>query len=372
MKKEDLFTLAHSLSHDKLINHLEDVNFLNLVEIANREFLTSAFFYQLQKNNFFIENKDEELFLYLNEIFKLNTIRNTQIVEQLKEIVSLLNSKNIECLLLKGCASLVDEDYEHIGIRFLSDIDILVRPERINEAYSLLMQIGYYKTKEDIGFYDSHHHLCPIAKENMPVVVELHSRVIGEKSTIEHIPFSEETSSKSHNLDFLNTWVLNPTYKLYHTFLHTEYIDNNYNLKRLDLRHIYDFTVLAKKYNDKIDWNKLHQLVKSLKLQDNFQAYLYMCKELFNLITPLTIENEKVHSDYKMVLKSFELQGTIHGELYPLLPKLKSFYKKQRLKRIYHYEKDAYYPYYVLKHFIYQLKTYIFCKDCLKKFASEK
>ena len=372
MKKVDLYKFVDLLSSDKSTTHETDIDFLKLVEIANHEFLTSAFFYQLDKNHFFTTNDDEELFLYLREIFRLNTVRNTQIVEQLKEIVALLNSVNIECLLLKGCASLVENDYEHVGIRYLSDIDIMVHPEQIEEAYELLMDAGYKKTDANIMISDAHHHLWPISKGNMPVVVELHRRAMGGNSSVEYIPFSEGTSHKSNNPDFLNTWILNPTYKLYHTFLHTEFNDNNYNLKLLDLRHVYDFTILAKKYNDNIDWNGLNKLVRSLKLINNFQAYLYICKELFGLITPLTAENKKVHSDYKKLLKSFELQGTVHGEFYPLLPKLKSFYSKQRLKSLYNYKRDIYYPYYILKHFIHQLKTYIFCNGCLKEFASKR
>ena len=196
----------------------------------------------------------------------------------------------------------------------------------------------------------------------MPAVVELHRRVMANHDNIGYIPFSAETSYKNNNSNFSNTWVLNPTYKLYHTFLHTEYTDDNYNLKRLDLRHVYDFTVLANKYYDKVNWNELYQLVKSLKLINNFQAYLYMCKELFGLTTPLTVENKKVHSDYKKVIKSFELLGTLRGEFYPLLPKLKKnkeIYNNKRLKKIYHYKNNIYYPYYILKHFVYQLQTYV-------------
>ncbi len=372
MKKEDLYTLVHFLSNKKPICHKADINFLKLVEIANHEFLTSAFFYQLDKNNFLKKNDDEELVLYLNEIFRLNTVRNTQIIEQLKEIILIFDSANIECLLLKGAASLVENDYEHIGIRYLSDIDLMVHPEQIKEAYTLLIKAGYKKVDADFIVHDSYHHLWPIEKKGMPVMLELHRRVMGGDSTIEYIPFSEETSYQSSNPEFLNTWILNPTYKLYHAFLHTELDDNNYNLKYLDLRHLYDFTVLTKKYYDKVDWNKLDKLVKSLNLVNNFQAYLYICKELFNLTTPLTVDNRKVHSNYQKILKSFELRGTIREGLYPLLPNFKRLYSTQRLKEIYSYKQNIFYIYYILKHIIHQLKTYIFCKGCLRKFISKK
>jgi len=370
MNKNDLYKFVNFLSHDKSINHEKNTDFLKLVEIANHEYLTSAFFYQLDKNDFFKTNSDEELFTYLYEIFTLNTNRNNQIVEQLKEIVSVLNSASIELLLLKGSASLVENDYEHIGIRFLSDIDLMVHPEQIEKAYELLINAGYKKVDADFTVHDTYHHLWPIEKEGMPVMVELHRRVMGGNSGIEYIPFSTETSYKSNNPYFLNVWVLNPTYKLYHAFLHTELDDNNYILKHLDLRHLYDFTILTNKYYDKIDWNELDRSVKSLGLANNFQAYLYMGKELFGLTTPLTVDNKKVRSDYEKVLKSFELRGTVRGGFYPLLPKLQKLYAKQRLKDIYHYDNNIYHKYYVLKHIMHQLKTYIFCEGCFKKILS--
>ncbi len=371
MKKEDLYKFVNFLSYKKSIDYETNIDFLKLVEIANHEFLTSAFFYQLDKNNFFRNNNDKELFTYLNEIFRLNTNRNAQIVKQLKEIVSILSSAGIEPLLLKGSASLVENDYEHIGIRFLSDIDFMVHPEQIEEAYELLIDAGYKKVDADFIVHDTYHHLWPIEKEGMPVMVELHRRVMGGNSGIEYIPFSPETSYKSNNPDFLNAWVFNPTFKLYHAFLHTELDDNNYKLKHLDLRHLYDFTVLAKKYYGKVEWDELDRLVRSLGLVNNFQAYLYMAKILFGLITPLTVDNKKVRSDYKKILKSFELRGTVREDFYPLFPKLQRLYAKQRLKDIYHYKKDIYYPYYVLKHILYQLKTYVLCEGCFKEILSK-
>lgn len=371
MKKEDLYTLVHFLSDKEPVSHEVDIDFLKLVEIANHEFLTSAFFYQLDKNDFFKVNSDEELFLYLSEIFRLNTVRNTQIIDQLKEIISIFNSANIKCLLLKGAASLVENDYDHIGIRFLSDIDLMVHPEQIEEAYALLINTDYSKINTNITF-DLHHHLCPIKKDCMPVVVELHHLIVGRHSGIEYIPFSTATTYKCKNQKFSNTWVLNPTYKLYHTFLHTEISDNNYYLKHLDLRHIYDFTVLTKKYYDKIEWNKLDQLIKSFKLINNFQSYLYVCKKLFDLKTPLTVENKKVRSDYHKIIKSYELQGSLYGNFYSIFLKLEMIYAKERLKRIYHYTRDIYYIYYILKYTIHLFKTRIFCKSCFKKFISKR
>lgn len=360
------------LENKKILFKIKNIDYLKVVSIANTEFLTSALYYEMKKHKLFDTIEDEELHTFLHEIFVLNTKRNKQILHQLEEIVSILNFANIEPLLLKGIASLIEKDYEHIGIRYLSDIDIMVHPEDIEKAYALLMDAGYKKANVDMVIHESYHHLWPLEKDGMPVILELHRRAMGGYSTFEYIPFSPNTSYRINDTDFSNTWVFNPTYKLYHTFLHTEVDDDNYNFKYLDLRHLYDFTVLSKKYYHEVDWDELERLIKSLELTNNFQSYLYMAKRLFSLTTPLTVNTKRVRNDYKKILKSFELRGTMRGELYPLFPQLQKRFSRKKMKEIYHYNNDLYYIFYVLKQIGYKLKTYLFCKGCLKDFIARR
>ncbi len=129
---------------------------------------------------------------------------------------------------------------------------------------------------------------------------------------------------------------------------------------------MYDFTVLSMKYYNEIEWEKLDRLIRSFGLTNNFQTYLYMAKELFGLTTPLTVDTKKARNDYKKILKSFDLRGTIRGDFYPLITKLKVEYSPEKIKKIYRYNNNFYYIFYVLKHIMYQLKDNLFCKGCLK------
>jgi len=364
-----VFLLAGKRSEKKMLFFkIKNIDYLKVVSIANTEFLTSALYYEMKKHKLFDTIEDEDLYDFLHEIFLLNTKRNKQILHQLEEIISILNFVNIEPLLLKGIASLVEKDYEHIGIRYLSDIDLMVHSEDIEKAYEVLMDAGYKKANVDMVIHESYHHLWPLEKDGMPVIVELHRRAMGGYSTFEYIPFSTNTSYRIDDADFSNTWVFNPTYKLYHTFFHSEVDDNNYKFKNLDLRHLYDFTVLVNKYYNKVDWAELDRLIRSLRLTNNFQSYLYMAKMFFCLTTPLTVDTKRVRNDYKKILKSFRLRDTIRSELYPLFPQLERRFSRKKMKEIYNYNNDLYYVFYVLKQVWYKLKTHLFCKGCLKYF----
>ncbi len=369
MHIDDLMILTLLLTDKRLEN--KKIDYLKVVSIANTEFLTSALYYEMKKHKLFDTIEDEELHAFLHEIFVLNTKRNEQILHQLEEIVLILNSSSIEPLLLKGIASLVEKDYQHIGIRYLSDIDLMVHPEEIEKAYAALIDAGYKKADSPMFAHESYHHLWPLEKDGMPVILELHRRAMGGYSTLKSIPFSTNTSYKSDNVKFSNTWVFNPTHKLYHTFFHSEVDDDNYNFKNLDLRHLYDFAVLSKKYYNEVDWTELDRLIRLHGLENNFQSYLYMSKRLFGLTTPLTVDTKRVRSDYKKILKSFELQGTFRGRFYPLFPKLQIRFSRKRMQEIYHHNNDFYYIFYVLKQVGYKLKTYFFCKGCLKDFRAK-
>lgn len=375
MRCDDLMSLVFLLSDKDIENSetfskIKNIDYLAVLDLANSEFLTSALYYRMDKHGLFDIIEDEKLHAFLRELFVLNTRRNEQILLQLKEIASIFQGADIELLLLKGAASLVEQEYEHIGIRYLSDIDLMVQPEEVEKAYSLLIDAGYKNVGFNYSFDDLHRHLPPLEKEGMPAIVELHRRAVKEVSIAKTISFAPYAAYKIDSTDFPGTWAFKPVYRLYHAFVHTEVDDNHYDLRVLDLRHLYDFTVLAKRYDQEVDWLELSQMIESFGLTKNFQSYLYTAKRLFGLETPLTIDTSDVHDDYRKILKSFELRNTLRGKLYPLLPKLHHIYSSKRIRSIYKYDNHLYYIFYLVKYLVYQLKTHVFCKGCLKYIIS--
>ena len=343
---------------ERLLN--KQIPWSEIIEIANQNYLIPALYAELKVKQLFEILPDKQLQEYLYAVYVFNNERNEQIIEQLKDILSILKPFHITPLLLKGSASLCEKDYLSIGVRHLTDIDILIKEEELDQAFNEMVKSGYSFVKEEheLPLDKEFHHIEPISKEGMPTSVELHRTVLAKIAREYMLDFSKHITKSSHH-DFLDVEIFTPTYRLYHAFLHTELQDDNHRIKLLDLRHLFDFTVLVHKYSDQIDWKLLKQLVVENNCIEILNDYLYMAKIFFSLETPLTTENQKTKQHYNMILKVFELEGTKRGKLYPpsvQIPKLLAAYSYKRLQKIYSFESYSGYIVAVFKHLNHHLR----------------
>jgi hypothetical protein len=89
--------------------------------------------------------------------------RMRRLQERLEQSVVAMNSAGIEPLLLKGGA-LAYTVYRSFAARPMRDIDLLVSPDRADDARSIMLQSGWEHDPElpDDRSYDAHHHLPPL------------------------------------------------------------------------------------------------------------------------------------------------------------------------------------------------------------------
>lgn len=180
IKLDSLFTLSEIISpygDQKKIKQdiLSDtIDWLSVVEIANIHFLTAALYHSLLEKELLIFIEDEELLSYLEQIYTINLDRNRKIIEQSKEIAQILLEKKVKPLFLKGAASLLQNDYKDVGMRFLSDIDFCVYKDDFVTARELLLSVGYIPNMTVGIDISKHHHWWPMAHEKWDVVNELH------------------------------------------------------------------------------------------------------------------------------------------------------------------------------------------------------
>ena len=101
---------------------------------------------------------------YLDAVLALNGQRNAILLDALSRIVSTFNAIDIEPVLMKGCARLVEGDYPQSNMRFLGDLDVLVPTNRATDAFAALTANGFGE-KPGEAYPPDHHHLQARAKD---------------------------------------------------------------------------------------------------------------------------------------------------------------------------------------------------------------
>ncbi|WP_457744854.1 nucleotidyltransferase family protein [Sulfurimonas sp.] len=325
-----------------------------VIAIANKEYLIPSLYISLKEKKLFKIIQDKQLQEYLHAVYSFNLERNQKIIYQIKDVLEILKSINVTPLLLKGSVSLLKHDYDDLGMRHLTDIDMLITDNQLTNAYNALVQSGYsyVRKKEKRTLTKNFHHLEPISKEGMPTSLELHRTILGKQATNYMLHYSQY-SIKLTNPELLNANILTPTYRLYHAFLHTELQDNDHKLKRLALRHLFDFTVLARQYDNEINWELFDKLIIEINCKKILNDYLYVANILFSLNTPLTITTMQTKKYYLMIKISWMIQETRMRLLFPLsvqIPRLFQAYSYKRLQKTYLFNSFFGYLLAILKH----------------------
>lgn len=141
-----------------------------VINLANQNGVGQLLHYRLKQLNISLPTN---LAMPLRDSLLWNTGRNTLIYHELVVVLERLQLENIPVILLKG-AYLAKEVYENIGLRTMSDIDLLVPESDIERTIGVLESIGF---KPDRAFFHEadgslHYHAPPMTKGGL--VIELH------------------------------------------------------------------------------------------------------------------------------------------------------------------------------------------------------
>jgi hypothetical protein len=171
---------------------------------GSSHFVLPALFTAFERNGLlpFLPADLEE---HLRHIHSLNFSRNGQILDQCREINSLLKPTGIEPVFLKGAGFLLSGLYHNMGDRIMEDIDILIAESDLEKAVRCLSEHGYMtdaEMPEDTEYAD-HHHLPPMICRNRVATVEIHrtpvhreyNRLITAKDVFDH---SVRINDKNH------------------------------------------------------------------------------------------------------------------------------------------------------------------------------
>lgn len=204
-------------------------------------------------------------------------MRNLMLQEGAKRAVNILEKSGIDVLWLKGihiCCFYPDPQ-----LRTMSDVDILIRPESLEQARILLKQAGYAVVQQPLQGGVVHS-----VAGNDGTNVELHTSIIQPNEFI-------------HAERFLNPWgapACNPSiggrglvlndednfvYAVVHLAKHLEH-------HGVGIRYLCDIAILVEHCRDRVEWESIHNRLRDIGLLAVTQHLLEACRVYFDVALP--------------------------------------------------------------------------------------
>ncbi|MEE9408771.1 MAG: nucleotidyltransferase family protein [Polaribacter sp.] len=258
-----------------------------IVKISTAHYVFPALYCNLKRANF-LNYLPEELVNYMVHITDLNRDRNQQIIEQAREINSLLLENNITPIFLKGTGNLLEGLYEDIAERMVGDIDFIFSKNDYPNAIKVLTKFGYSKVHKNTYDPISFKHYPRIQKENKIAAVEIHKELLLEEYADE---FNYSVVSISTlKIDKIN--VMSYDNQLCLSIIAKQINDKGSHFKNIALRNAYDVFLLSKKTIAK------NSFVKYPKLFGPLNSFLATCFLVFGEINSLEYTKNKETENY--------------------------------------------------------------------------
>ena len=243
---------ASQLAQLKKTISAENFNWERFLLIANNHWLSPYLQFSFEKANL-LDNVPDNVLTELQAVRDLVDARNQRIKSQLKQIIRVLNQKDIRPLLLKGASYLMQPVSLIQNYRMTSDIDLLIPIEMINRTIETLKndQYSFMGLLPDGTDY----HLDPLIKKDAPARIELHIQPLSNSSKALINTENAWNNSELIEQENLHYYIFKPEFRVLHQFTHAQIHSRDHANERLDLRQLFDFYLMSKTYSKTINWS---------------------------------------------------------------------------------------------------------------------
>ena len=298
--KDTLFFIAKCLTislEEKNSDEVEvmlkkkEIDWDTVVKVSTSHYVFPALYCNFKRADF-LKYLPADLVEYMIYITNLNRDRNTQIIQQAKELNSLLLSNNIKPIFLKGTGNLLEKLYEDVGERMVGDIDFLFSEKDFFKAIDILKKDNYTKSENELDYFQGFRHYSRLVKSGDIAAVEIHKEV-----TIEKYRGDINYKIISEDVQIINDFsVLNFENQLLLSIISSQINDYGFELKNFSLRNAYDVFLLSKKVDAKKAISKL------TKLKNPLNCFMANCNLVFGDLESLEYHKTKEAESY---LKAF-------------------------------------------------------------------
>lgn len=247
------------------------------IKLARQLRVTPLLHHRLSRTNSHKHNPAAET---LRQDFLRNTARNIRLYQELKGILRKLKESNIKVILLKG-AFLAEKVYANIGLRPMTDMDLLIHQEDLEPAIALMKGLGYTPERPYWSEVDGELHFhAPMMVKNGKFL-ELHWNLTRETNlsqiNIDSLWGRAQPSSEGDNL-----WVLSPSDLVIHLAVHAAYGHQFYN----QFLSLVDLAEVINHYGDDLDWDEIARICEAWQAKRGTYLTLRLAREVLKVEVP--------------------------------------------------------------------------------------
>lgn len=279
----------------EILNECLDWNYI--LECSIRQRVSPLFYWNLRK----ISNGNvvpDEVMKSLEKIYYSNLARNILFYDELSKILTAFKKAGIDTIVLKG-ALLAEEIYKNVGLRLMSDIDLLIKEKDLQKAKKELTELKYSSTIIfPTKLHEQQHKMLSgelsFIHQNKKCVVDIHWDIQPYEYNYKVDVNKFWNNAKPVKIAGVDVLTFAPEDILQHLCLHvhkhiTLSIIFSYAPPAKPLRDYCDIAEVTWYYKDTINWNHLFQSSNDYRIEEPIFQGLTIAKEYFGAFVPENI-----------------------------------------------------------------------------------
>jgi hypothetical protein len=218
----------------------------------------------------------------MRERYRAYTIRNVRLRHYLLAALRALNGAGIVALVFKGALTLVDGTHPEIGMRWFTDLDLLVTPEDVPGAEAALRGIGYHADRSQPWITYGR----PLLRVGAPGPIDLHS-ALGSPAIASVLPAGEVWASSTEiTVAGASARAPSPTHQVLHNVMHSAVQELNHVVGSLPLRQLIALSSLVRAHGSAVDWATIEQRMVEQKLGRALRDQLWLAHRFAGMELP--------------------------------------------------------------------------------------
>jgi len=247
-----------------------------VVELSQQHSITSLLYHRLKSLNLSLPGDiSQELELeYLKQ-----AQRNIRLYHELGKLLRLLQEKNIAVIVLKG-AYLAEAVYDNIGLRRMSDVDLLVKKNDLQRVEQELFALGFMPEDRNRVIAQINYHFAYRQPGN-GLRLEIHWAIVPSSSLFQIDVDGLWSRSQPVILAQAGAQALSPEDLLLHLCQHTA--KHSYDMQ---LRMLCDIGEVVRCYGAQLDWQEISARSRQWGVLRAVYVILRLARELLDAAVP--------------------------------------------------------------------------------------